>query len=806
MTRTSPAGFVLAALCGLAALMPAAALPLSAQTVVTGRVFDAATKAVLPAATIQVADSFIGTVANSDGRFTIEVPSLPATLTVRFVGYASTSVRLEAVPSAPLRVELEPAPYRLSEIVVSSEDPAVGIMRRVIAKKIERRSRQETLRAEAYNRFTISNDTGIVSIAEGLSQFVWDRERGSREVVKATRKTENLAFAEFLPVALLITNLYDDNIDVMDHELMGVTHPDAIGYYNFRLEGTHSQDGRDVYTISVKTRSKLSSGFVGIITVADKDDTLLSVDLRPNESFLFPPPLQRVEVTFSQQYLPYGDGFWLPADFRSEMIIKVGIPGILEFPEILINQFSRLSDYEVNVSLPDSLFESKGRVAIDSVSVKDDVLLDQPGRAVPLSELEEVAYAEIDSTQTMEKAFAPGGLMGRAASLGISAGDDDERQGRGGSNSSLLGSLDFAPDIGYNRVEGFTPALSASLGRDVQIRGRFGRAFGPEENVWGFGARIRKNGYRLDAGWDRRFRSTYESWIRSRLENSLAFVLGAQDYFDYYRSEKLSADLRIPGSRRLPDITVGIVREDASSVPQTSDWQLLDGEPVVPNPAIAASRIGAFRFSAELGNKPDPFGIAGSNWIEGLMEVAQTGFLGSDHNYVRGRFRAAVTIPTFYRRRFLPQDLQLRISLGASRGEVPVHRLWAVDGSNRASKPGGLRTLAGRPLVGDRTAFIGWEHNFRTVPFERLGLRAAARKNLGLIVYGGHGRSWLRDENRPSASAGLLPDSWSPLVSDQWHHEVGVSLNGLFGWLRLDLTRRLDEPEWAVGLGIAKLF
>ncbi len=801
MTRILPIGVLLAALCSLTL---SAALVSAQQTVVTGRVFDAATQAPLPSATIQIADSFIGTVANSDGRFRIEVPGFPATLTIRFVGYTSASRVLESRPPGPLRVELTPAPYQLSEIVVSAEDPAVGIMRRVIARKIERRSRLETLRAEAYNRFTISNDTGIVSIAEGLSQFVWDRDRGSREVVTATRKTENLAFSEFLPVALLITNLYDDNIDVMDHDLMGVTHPDAIGYYRFRLEGTHRQDGRDVYTISVKTRSKLSSGFVGVITVADQDDAMLSVDLRPNESFLFPPPLQRVGVTFSQQYLPYGDDFWFPADFRSKMNIKVGIPGILVFPEILINQFSRLSDYEVNVSLPDSLFESKRRVSVDSVSVKDDALLDQPGRAVPLSELEEVAYAEIDSTETMEKAFAPGGLFGRAARLQMSAEEQSEAGAGGGRGT--LGSLDFRPDLGYNRVEGFSPALSVSMGGDFRVSGRFGRSFGLEENVYGFGARLRLNGYRLEGGWDRRLRPTYESWTHSRFENSVAFVLGAQDYFDYYRSERITAELRIPGSRTLPEVTVGIIRDDASQVPMTTDWRLLNDEPVGANPGIRASRTGAFRLTAELGEEPDPFGVAGSNWIGGLLEVAQTGFLGSDHNYVRGRLRATLTIPTFYRRRFLPQDLQLHLNVGVSTGEVPRHRLWTVDGSNRTSKPGGLRTLAGRPLVGDRTAFLGWEHNFRTVPFERLGLRAAARKNLGIIVYGGHGRSWLRDENRPPVSAGLFPDSWTPLVSDAWHHEVGVSLNGLFGWIRLDLTRRLDEPEWALGLGIAKLF
>ncbi|NNE71590.1 MAG: hypothetical protein HKN29_14670 [Rhodothermales bacterium] len=150
--------------------------------------------------------------------------------------------------------------------------------------------------------------------------------------------------------------------------------------------------------------------------------------------------------------------------------------------------------------------------------------------------------------------------------------------------------------------------------------------------------------------------------------------------------------------------------------------------------------------------------------------------------------------------------LQVHLNVGMSLHEVPLHRLWTVDGSNRGSKPGSLRTLHGRPMTGDRTAFLGWEHNFRTVPFERLGLRPLVRRNLGIIVYGGHGRSWIRPENDPVPGLnGILPSGWPLQVPTQWHHEVGVSLNGIFGMLRLDVTRRLDRPEWALGFGVAKL-
>jgi Family of unknown function (DUF5686)/CarboxypepD_reg-like domain len=802
MTRFLPTRpFVLFLLAGL--VLPSGA---AAQSVVEGVVLAADTGTSLPSATVQVESTYVGTVANADGRFAIEVAAYPAVLVIRFVGYETERIELVGPPSAGFRIRLEPAPYQLSGVVVSSEDPAVAIMREVIAHKIERRGRLERFKANAYNRFTIENDTGIVSIAEGLSEFMWDHERGSREVVTASRQTANLDFGEFLPAALFISNLNDDNIDVGGHNLMGVTHPDAIDNYNFRLESTTRQDGRDVYTISVRTWRKLSTGFEGVITVADEVFSLLSVELHPNDSFLFPPPIQFFDVNFLQQYLPYGEDQWLPADFRAEIDLKVGFQAILTFPVIRIRQSSRLSDYQINVDLPDSVFASKEIVSVDSVSVSADTLLDRTGIVVPLSLRETEAYAGIDSTNTLDKAFKPGGLLGRAAQISINSDEDREARRRRGANPSLRGRLNLSPSLWYNRVEGASPALSARIGEKAQVRGRFGRAFGLKENTWGLGARLNFRDAAIDVGFDRRVKTTYASWTQSKLENSVAFLLGTPDYFDYYRSERLRARVEIDGSGWRPNVSVGVLREDASGVAQTTDYQFVRDEPVTPNPSVPGGRIGSVEFQASLGVRPDPFGIVGSNWAQAVLEVAKDGFLGSDYKFVRGQVLATFRLKTFFKRRLLPQTLDIHINLGASSGMLPQYRLWAVDGSTRASRPGSLRTLRGRPLVGDRSVLIGWEHHFRTVPFERLGLRSLVKRGWGIIAFGGHGRTWLRNENAPPGRGGIGPNVWTPSISTAWHHEVGLSLNGLFGVLRLDVARRLDQAEWVVGFGVAKLF
>ena len=57
---------------------------------------------------------------------------------------------------------------------------------------------------EAYNRFRMENDTGIVSIWESGTKAYWDRERGVREVSVWQQQTRNMDFDGMLPAALFV--------------------------------------------------------------------------------------------------------------------------------------------------------------------------------------------------------------------------------------------------------------------------------------------------------------------------------------------------------------------------------------------------------------------------------------------------------------------------------------------------------------------------------------------------------------------------------------------------------------------------
>ena len=792
-----------------------------AQPVIRGTVTDGATGAPLPSATVQVDGTYRGTITNRDGRFSLRVDSLPVDLQIRFIGYqtARTTVS-DATP--PVQVTLQPSAVQMDELVVTGEDVAENIMQKVIDRKQAWWDSLDTYRVEAYNRLTVSNDTGIVSIIESQTTAFWDRERGTREVVRAQRKTANLGIDGALPAAQAITNLYDDNIEIGGHELIGVTHPDAVDRYDFTLDSTRVLDGTRVYDIRVEPTSRLASAFTGRVAVLDSAYALLEADLKPGRSFLFPPPVRGFDVRMQQQFSDFGGRFWLPVDFRTQFQLDVAFGPLLAFPTIQVRQAARLSDYRVNVPLPDTLFESTDTVIEDSARAAlagvEPLPVDsvgQDGAAIPLSASEEAAYASIDSTQTLEKAFAPSGVLSRFVDL--SDDDDSASVSVGGGTDSTGGGwawdLSFAPDVAYSRVEEghLGGRTTLDLGERVSLTG--GLAFNTGAAApwrWAYGGSGRvvlgaEENAALRASYRYGIAPRFRSALYPRVFASLHAITSGDDYLDYAGTER--AELRF--RRQFPDADVrlelGVTDERLRPVATTTDFALFGSDAAFrPNPAVPAARLRTVEAELSWGDAiPLLLAFAEKEQLTMRVEHSAPTLLGSDADFTRVAADAQMRISTFFQRRLLPNALDVRFVGQAARGTLPVARLGIADASLSPLAPfGGLRTRTGRPYQGEHVAAAFWEHTFRTVPFEILRLHPLAQRGWSLIVHGGHVRTWMTDAQRTAwTSVGATPPD-----TDGWHHEVGVGLSGLFGLLRVDVAKRLDASGWGMGIGVARLF
>lgn len=653
-----------------------------------------------------------------------------------------------------------------------------------------------------------------------------------REVQTARRQTANLDIEEAIPSALFVTNLYDDDIEIGGHTLMGVTHPDALSHYTFTLDSTRSIDGQRVYDIGVQPDGRLRSAFMGRVAVLDSAYALLEADLRPNRSFIFPPPVRNYRVQLEQQFSNFGGSFWLPVDLRAEHEVNVAFTGLIALPPIRINQVSRLTRYETNIPLPDSLYQRDERVVMDSTAIaRLDALAAQPmtidtlafaGASVPLTAAEQRAYTQIDSTTTLEKAFAPRGPLGRLIRARMEA--DADSDGASGESTPVsaqasdthLGGVEvdrqLRPLLWYNRVQGLHAGAAAQL--DIEDRFLIEGSGGYNTTLdaplrWNYGART---ALRLGPNRRTRFIGSYQygvdrqyrSPVYGRFTNSLWTLGGGLDYYDYLGNERV----RVGIEQRFPVWESGVRlqfnNERQFSVPRTTSYDLLSVDRLQPiNPSIDDGMLRSLSLHIEVGEAGPQLGIFGENYLRLDIEHSNPDWLNSDYDFTQFQLLLNGHIETFFRRRMLPNALDVRLVGGTFTGTLPIQRFGIVDASWRPLTVfGTLKTLANRPYRGEQYAGLLWEHSFRTVPLELLGLYGLAERGYNILIHGGHGRTWISDERQS-----ILLEQGIPVVeSDGVHHELGVSISGVLGAFRLDVTKRLDAPGFTIGLGLARLY
>jgi hypothetical protein len=796
-----------------------------AQNVISGKVVDAQTLEPLAAAHIIIKDTYKGTIANADGEFTLSVSEFPSTIVVRYLGYKTNEITIQEGHQDPLDFLMEEAFLEMQEITVTGEDPAISIMKEVIRRKKIWRENLKNYTVDAYSRQQLKTDTSIVSITESISQAYWDKELGNREILKSRRQTANIEGSDNFAGVSYLPNFYDDNLEIVEFDVVGVTHPRALSFYNFELVNFTKIDDKVIFEIDVTSKRKLQPLFEGTIFVQDEDYALISVRLRPNSVIVFPPPVQEFNMYYEQQFSNFGGDYWLPVDFRMEGTVEVGVPG-LRFPPIGFKQVSKLNDYKVNTDIPDSIFTDQNWFSVDSTTIdKTDSLFTATVDVVPLSKVELEAYDTLDSTATLEKAFKPKGFLTRFIDMDDDDSDSDvsvrvetnsdgtQTTYREPKEPSVFERLRRNTSINarFNRVDAFFGGLEHEkryLDRRLRSRLRIGYSLGYEK--LSHGADISwwplSNSRRLAliAGYNFKTETRYNSDLFNKEILSTMPLFGYSDYFDYFRIEGgfIGGAYALKGYNR--SVNARFKYEEHSSIDFKTSYDLLASSFNQRfNPAVQEGTLSSLTISYESGEGAEAWGVIGADNIKLELEQSLTAF-GSDWDFTRFSIDIYRRYSTFYQRRFIPNSLDIRINAGTFIGELPVQKNGVLDAALGYFTPfGAFRSKRYVPYEGASYAAIHAEHNFRSTPFELLGIPNAAKSGISLIAFGGVGQTWMPDTQQQFflSNLGYLPSN-----ANSPHSEVGVSISNIFSLFRVDLAYRLDEPGFYPGIALSRLF
>ncbi len=772
---------------------------LFAYKIFHGSVRDSETNEPLPITNIQIEGTYRGTITNDDGNFSIRLDSLPANLIVRYIGYEIRKLIVEDSTADNVIIDLISIPVESEGVVVTGEDPAINIMRDVIKKKQEMKDKLKSFKADVYMRTFLSNEDSLTHMLETVSEIYWDKERGFKEVVKAKKESAKLQLPEVgLDVFL---NFYDEEIEVAGFKFINIIHPDALKYYDFKLLSECELENKFIYEISVEPKDKLQPLAEGRITVQSPDYVLLSVDLKPAGGFRLPPEVRNFRYSAKQQFSNFGKDYWLPVSLFEESKEKIG-DLLVSYSELTRKTLFEIRNYKVNIPIPDSLYESEKKFS----SVESDTLLISKGDKVPFAKEEEKAYENSDSTITAAKMLNPKGLFAPLArkALGEMFGDTTQK------------TIDYSisPAWWKNRVEGNYYGANGIIYYKNLIGLQLD--FGITENAEGFSDYPLKVGLiskYLDVnyyrGTDVRCKSNaFSSFITVLCLRSLSKA----DYFDYYWNEGIRGELKYDIKKIQTRLTLGINVEKHSSMSN-----LPEKEDARPNPAIIEGNLRSLSFEFSVG-RDSVFHIGKQSELKRnnspalklfeknfslKIEHSSPDIFDSDYSFTRGEVSLGWRFNTFLKRRMSPNTLDLKLIAGGVYGDPPIQKhvlLYGTAGS--FSEFGMFRSLRPLPLEGEKYAAILAEHNFRTVPFELLGLDFIAKLGLEIIVYGAAGRTWFSEEKL----SGL---NYTPSYHNGYMSEVGFSINKvipLYPIVRLDFTYNNYDNNFYMGFGLAKIF
>jgi hypothetical protein len=259
---------------------------------------------VLPFATVAIEGTSRGTVANNEGLYEISFSDGQVTLIFQYIGYKTEYVDA-TYAGQPLNIDvsLSKQAINIDEIVIAAdaEDPAYGIMRKVIANRDKHLKAIQNFQGDVYIKGQIkvleapetfmgqevgnmegildTTGQGIVYLSESQSTIYFNYPSEIKEVMKSSIVAGDDSGFSFNQFSMVNFNFYYENIR-FDRSLNTPLNDNALRNYRFKLLGTFmDKEGRLINQIEVEPIHDNYPLFNGLLYIVDGEWVIHSLDL-----------------------------------------------------------------------------------------------------------------------------------------------------------------------------------------------------------------------------------------------------------------------------------------------------------------------------------------------------------------------------------------------------------------------------------------------------------------------------------------------------------------------------------------------
>ncbi len=310
----------------------------------------------LPFANVFVEGSAKGCASNLEGDYALDLEPGSYTLVARYLGYTTQRIPVSiGAQRQRLDFVMEPETLTLKDVLISgTEDPALEIMRKAIAKREEYQRETRSFSTEVYIKgmqridqapdkiFGISlnegafgesldsNNSGIIYLSESFSRLhVRDAGRPNvrmkEEMLGSKVSGDDQAFS-FNEAGPMEMSFYQPRLHIgglSERNFISPLANDAFFFYRFSLAGTFYESGNLINKIEVSPRREHDPVFRGHIYIVEDSWRTYGTDLMltRNAGIEFVDSL-RFQMTYSEQ----DSARWMPVS--RQFSFRFGILGI----------------------------------------------------------------------------------------------------------------------------------------------------------------------------------------------------------------------------------------------------------------------------------------------------------------------------------------------------------------------------------------------------------------------------------------------------------------------------------------------
>jgi len=375
---------------------------------------------ILPFATVFVKGSTLGVSANAEGQYQLNLPPGNYDVVCQIMGFQQAHFALEIKGNEQVNhnFKMSVVSLQMNEFIMkSSDDPAMYIMRKVIAKRKELEVKIKTFETDIYLKGTFktretpkkimgkkldpadlwldSSGKGVLYLCEEEATYFKSKDK-TKTIIHAVRESGNpkgLGFAQFPPVINVYSNTIQLSKQINPRGFISPINDNAFHYYKFKLEGDFVEDGHTLFKIRVTPKRLYEPLFDGILYVVDNQWVLQSLSLSAtktgNVEFLD-------TVRLEQIYLPSNNAKeWVVKQQMIHMAVKF-------FGFDIVGYFATVYDKQkVNQPIADSVFADKMVSVYEGNANKKDTAYWTKKRPIPLLEEEHKDYVKKDSLNTV---------------------------------------------------------------------------------------------------------------------------------------------------------------------------------------------------------------------------------------------------------------------------------------------------------------------------------------------------------------------------------------------------------------------